>query len=62
VEYAPAADIASWIAVVERLLLERDTDCASWTRRRERGIVRARAFSWADAAARTAALYRRLID
>jgi glycosyltransferase involved in cell wall biosynthesis len=62
VEYAPAGDVASWIAAVECLLLERETDCASWTRRRERGIARARAFSWADAAARTAALYRRLID
>jgi glycosyltransferase involved in cell wall biosynthesis len=61
VEYAPAADVASWIAAVECLLLEHETDCASWTRRRERGIARARAFSWADAAARTAALYRRLI-
>jgi glycosyltransferase involved in cell wall biosynthesis len=62
VEYAPAGDVASWIAAVECLLLEHETDCASWTRRRERGIARACAFSWADAAARTAALYRRLMD
>jgi glycosyltransferase involved in cell wall biosynthesis len=61
-EYAPAGHVSGWISAAESLLREREINCASWMRRRQRGIARSRAFSWEDSAARTAELYRRLMD
>jgi glycosyltransferase involved in cell wall biosynthesis len=57
-EYARVGDVDQLCERADRLLRERAADSASWARRREEAIVRARHFSWDAAAAHTAALYR----
>jgi glycosyltransferase involved in cell wall biosynthesis len=56
--YAPTGDVEQFATAATRLLRERETDSAIWTRRREVAIKRARHFSWDTAAARAVALYR----
>ena len=61
VEFAPVADRAAWRDASLGLLSERERDARAWAERRERGIVRAGRFSWAENARRTVELYQEMI-
>jgi len=61
IEYAPPANLAAWISAASALLEERTHHPSRWAARRMAGVERARRFSWSEAAARTARLYRELL-
>jgi glycosyltransferase involved in cell wall biosynthesis len=59
--YCPVADIASWAEIVCESLREREQEGPAWHDRRNAGLVQAEKFSWAEYAAKMAALYQRLL-
>lgn len=60
-EYAPPGDPRAWTSATAALLDERMRQPARWAARRAAGLERAGGFSWSEAAARTARLYRELV-
>ena len=59
-EYAPVGDANAWISTATRLLHEYTRAPLQWSARRAAARERARQFSWSEAAAAVAALYREL--
>lgn len=61
-EYAPPGAIDAWVTAAMRLLEERSHQPMRWSMRRGAVLEQARKFSWSDAAAFTASLYRELLS
>ena len=57
-EYCPPGSVTPWAQRVLELLHERQHAPELWRARRERGIARARSFTWPAFAARVAQVYR----
>lgn len=60
VEYCPIGDIDCWTQTIKSLLNERRDCPEEWVRRRERGRIRARAFTWEQFAERMTGIYTQL--
>jgi glycosyltransferase involved in cell wall biosynthesis len=60
-EYAPTGDVEAWVDKVNQMLAQRASDRARWAARQEAGLVRAREFSWDNAAAKLVDLYRAIM-
>jgi len=57
VEYCAVGDVTAWVSSTEALLHERAADPSAWSSRQERGILRARRFSWTTFADTLASMY-----
>lgn len=56
--YCAVGDVRAWALAISAMLRERIESPASWERRRQSGIDRARQFTWHEFADRMAAIYR----
>ena len=60
-EYAPTANVDSWVDRTMELLEERQDAPALWESRKERGRRQAAKFSWTETAKQTVEIYRRVL-
>jgi len=60
--YAPVGDIAAWKQAVAKLLRERIAAGPEWRDQQDRSLANAARYSWTEAAARTADLYRSVLE
>jgi glycosyltransferase involved in cell wall biosynthesis len=59
--YRAVGDVSAWAEAALTLLDERRQLALSWVERRERGLARARIYSWENHASQLAAIYREVL-